>query len=102
MTHFNALSLVLGLIWYIMYLTHTTVNIYVLKSKMVDQNSRQTAKIKGIYKNHSIHHFLSTILLQELAKAENDCRGPLGLTIKFDYILSGHKNGRWSRCGPRS
>ena len=34
------------------------------------QDGGSTAKIKGINKNHSIHHFLSTILLQELAKAE--------------------------------
>ena len=56
---------------------------------MADQNGRRAAKIKGINKNHFIHHFLSTILLQELANY--DCRGPLGLTVKFDYILSGHK-----------
>ena len=55
---------------------------------MADQNGHRTAKIKGINKNHSIHNFLSTILLQELAKIEYDCPGPLGLTVKFDYILS--------------
>ena len=102
-THFDALSLGLGLIWYIIYLTHTTVT--VLKSKMVDRNGRQTAKIKGINKNHSIHHFLSTILLQELAKVEKDCRGRLGLTRKFNYILSGHKTADDQlspRCGRRS
>ena len=51
MTHFDALS--------------------VLKSKkLVNQNGRRTAQIKGINKNHSIHHFLPTILLQGLAKVE--------------------------------
>ena len=66
-THFDALSLVLWLIWYI------------FKSKMADQNSRQTANIKRINRNHPIHHFLleinenhflSTILLHELSKVE--------------------------------
>ena len=56
-THFDALSLVLDLIWYIVYLPHTTVKVYILKSKMADQNDRQTENIKGINKNHSIHHF---------------------------------------------
>ena len=72
-TPFDALSLVFGLIFYIMYFTHTTVKIKVLKSKMADQNGRRTAKTKGIHKNYSIHHFLSTTLLQhvqELAKVE--------------------------------
>ena len=70
MTHFNALSLVLGLIWYIGYLTHTTVKIKIIKSKMADQNGRQTANTEENNKNHSLHHFLSNILLQELAQIE--------------------------------
>ena len=72
MTHFDALSFVLGLIWYIMYLTHTAVKINVLKSKMVDQNGRQAARIKRINTNNSIHHFffLSAILLQDLVTVE--------------------------------
>ena len=46
---------------------------------MADQNSRQTANIKIINRNHPIHHFLleinenhflSTILLHELSKVE--------------------------------
>ena len=31
---------------------------------MADQNGRQTANIEGNNKNHSLHHFLSTILLR--------------------------------------
>ena len=38
MTNFDLLSIVSGLIWYIVYFTQTTVKIYVLKSKMTDQN----------------------------------------------------------------
>ena len=54
------------------------------------QNGQQTANIEGNNKKHSLHHFLSTILLQKLAQVESDCRSPLGLTLKFDYILPGH------------
>ena len=39
--HFDALSLVLGLIWYIMYFTHTPQS-----NKMADKNGRRAAKIK--------------------------------------------------------
>ena len=45
-THLDVLSLVLGLIWYLLYFTHTTVEIKVLKSKIADQNGRQSANIK--------------------------------------------------------
>ena len=37
---------------------------------MAEQNVRQTANIEGNNKNHSLHHFLSNILLQELAQVE--------------------------------
>ena len=37
---------------------------------MADQNGRQTANIKGNNKDHSLHHFLSNTLLQELAQVE--------------------------------
>ena len=70
MTHFDGLSLVLGPIWYIGYPIHTTVKILVIKSKMTDQNGRQTANTEGNNKNHYLHDFLSIILLQELAQVE--------------------------------
>ena len=37
---------------------------------MTDQNDRQTANIDGNNKNHSLHHFVSNILLHELAQVE--------------------------------
>ena len=45
-----------------------------------------TAKLR-VYKNYSIHHSSSTILLQELAEVEQDYRGPSGLTLKFAYTV---------------
>ena len=69
-THLDALSLVLGLICCIVYFTYNAVRIYFLKSKMADQNGRQTANIEGKNMNHVVHHLLSTVLLQEAAKVE--------------------------------
>ena len=37
---------------------------------MADQNGRQTANIEGNNKDHFLHHFVSNILLQELAQVE--------------------------------
>ena len=72
---------------------------------MADQTGRQTANLKGINKNHSIHYFLSTVLLQELAQVEYDCQCLLELTLKCDkfiYCLD-LRNGRLtSKCGQKS
>ena len=38
------------------------------------QKGRQTANFEGNNNNHSLHHFVSTILLQKLAQVEWDCR----------------------------
>ena len=73
---------------------------------MADHNVRQTVNIKGINQNHSIHHFFSTILLQELRglvklkkikkseKTRISQTPPTPLSIFYIYFLNilKHKN----------
>ena len=69
---------------------HSVLITHHSQNMMADQNNRQTSNIKRNNTNHSIHHFLSTILRQKLAQVEENCRSALGLTLKVDFLPPGY------------